>query len=264
MRNFLKLLKMTIADLVHHKSFYVMLTIGVLFVLLLRGCYKQDYTVNGRQVAATAVAWHASIIAFHIIAAGALLIAMFLSLGALKRDRDDGSVSYILSGPVTRTQYVLAKIAGQWAVSFLFMFVLHATIVVITYFNTGGVMPGYLTASLVCSLNILFMVVAVSLLSLMLPVFASGLLSVCVAAFSLVSDSFFQIIQKTGVSPSFSGPSFWRIAWPKTASLQYFSATLIDHSDFKGMGPLHPLVNVLLWTAVLGIILIWRFRREDL
>jgi len=50
MRNFIKLAKMTVADLVHHKSFYVMLTVGVLFVLLLRGCYKQDFSVNGQQV----------------------------------------------------------------------------------------------------------------------------------------------------------------------------------------------------------------------
>ncbi len=264
MRNFFKLVKMTVADLVHHKSFYAMLFIGVLFVLLLRGCYKQGYTVNGQQVAATTVAWNASLIAFHIIAAAAMFIAIMLSLGALKRDRDDGSMAYLLSGPITRDQYLFAKIAGQWLVSFFFMFVLHATIVVITYLNTGGVIPGYLTASIVCSLNILFMVVVVSLFSMLLPVFASALLSVGIAGISFASDSFFQIVQKTGLSASFSNPSLWRIAWPKSASLQYFATTFIDHADFKGLGPLHPLANVALWTLVLGALLVWRFRREDL
>jgi ABC-type transport system involved in multi-copper enzyme maturation permease subunit len=264
MGKFIKLAGMTVADVAHHKSFYVMLTIGVLFVLLLRGCYKQDYTVNGRHIDATTVAWHASIIAFHVIAAAAMFIAILLSLGALKRDQDDGSMAYILSGPVTRNHYVLAKIAGQWVVSFLFMFILHATIVVITMVNTGGVIPGYLTASLVCSFNILFMVVVVSLLSLVLPVFASALLSVGIVAISFVSDSFFQIVQRTGLSGSFSHPSFWRIAWPKAASLQYYATTFIDHADFKGLGPLHPLLNIALWTLLLGAILVWRFRREDL
>jgi ABC-type transport system involved in multi-copper enzyme maturation permease subunit len=264
MRNFIKCTGFTIADLVHHKSFYVMLTIGVLFVVLLRGCYKQDYTVNGQHVDATTVAWHASLIAFHVIAAAALFIALLLSLGTFKRDRDDGGMAYILSGPVARSQYVFAKIAGQWAVSFLFMFVLHATIVIITIFNTGGVIPGYLLASLVCSLNILFMVVMVNLFSLILPVFATALISLTVVAVSLASDSFFQLIQKTGLSVSFSDASLWRIVWPKTASLQFYATTLIDHSDFHAMGPLHPLINIVLWTIVLGGILVWKFRREDI
>jgi ABC-type transport system involved in multi-copper enzyme maturation permease subunit len=264
MRNFIKLTKMAVSDLVHHKSFYAMLFIGVLFVLLLRGCYKQSYMVNGQQVAATTVAWNASLIAFHVIAAIAMFIAIMLSLGGLKRDRDDGSMAYVLSGPITREQYLFAKIAGQWLVSFVFMFILHATIVAITYFNTGGVIPGYLTASLICSLNVLFMVVVVNLLSLYLPVFASALLSLGIAAISFASDSFFQIVQKTSLSQTFSDPSIWRVIWPKSASLQYFAATLIDHADFKVLGPLHPLVNISLWTVVLGIVLVWGFCREDL
>ena len=75
MRNFRKIAAYTIVDLVHHKSFYVMLTISIFFVLLLKGCYKGDYMVNGQHISSNMVAWNASIIAFHIIAAGTLLIA---------------------------------------------------------------------------------------------------------------------------------------------------------------------------------------------
>lgn len=264
MRNFFKLVRISVADLVHNKSFYAMLTIGVLFVLLLRGCYKSDYTVNGQHIDANTVAWHASIIAFHIIAAGALFIALLLSLGALKRDRDDGSMAYLLASPITRSQYVLAKITGQWLVSFLFMFILHGTIVIITLINTGGVIPGYLTASLVCSVNVLFMVVVVSFLSLVLPFFASAIISLGIAAISFGSDTFNLIVHKTGLSQTLPNTSLWRIVWPKMSALQYYSASLIDHSDFHVMGPIHPLLNVLLWTVLFGALLVWRFRREDL
>jgi len=78
---------------------------------------------------------------------------------------------------------------GLWVVSFLFMFVLHLTITIITYFNTGGVMPGYLAASLLCSLNVLFMVLMVSLLSLVLHDFAAAFLSVGIVAISFISDT---------------------------------------------------------------------------
>jgi ABC-type transport system involved in multi-copper enzyme maturation permease subunit len=261
MRNFLKLVGMTVADLVHNRSFYVMLAVGVLLVFFLRGCYKQDYTVNGQHLDAATVAWQASIIAFHIIASGALFIAMMLSLGGFKRDGDDGSLAYILAGPVGRTTYVLARITGQWLVASVFI---HAAIVVIALINTGGVIPGYIIASLVCSVNVAFMVVVAGFFSLLLPVFAGALISAGIVAISFASDTFYHLIHKTGFSQSLPEASLWRIAWPKVSALQYYSVSLVNHSDFHGMGPIHPLLNVLLWTALFGALLVWRFRREDL
>jgi ABC-type transport system involved in multi-copper enzyme maturation permease subunit len=264
MRNFFKLVGMTVADLVHNKSFYVMLTIGVLLVLLLRGCYKQDFVVNGQHLDSTTVAWQTSIVAFHIIAAGALFIALLLSLGVFKRDSDDGSIAYLLSSPISRDNYVLARITGQWLISFLFMLVLHVTIVVIAFVNTGGVIPGYVIASLVCSVNVLFMVVVTSFFSLLLPLFASALISMGIAAISFGSDTFFHVVHTTGLSQSFPETSLWRIIWPKVSALQYYAVSLINHSEFQGMGPIHPLCNVLLWTVFFGSLLVWRFRNEDL
>jgi ABC-type transport system involved in multi-copper enzyme maturation permease subunit len=264
MRNFVKLTGYTIVDLVHHKSFYVVLTISVLFVLLLKGCYKQDFTVNGQHIDATTVAWHASIITFHLIAAGALLIAALLSLGTIKRDQNDGGMMYVLSRPISRRTYLLAKLTGQWIVSFVFMFILHSTIVLIAFLNTGGTIPAYLTASLVCSLNVLFMVVVVSLFSLVLPDFASILLSFGIAAVSFASDGVYQIFAGTPVFNQPAAASIWRIIWPKAASLQFCAASLIDHSHFHFMGPLHPAVNIVLWTVILGSVLVWQFGREDI
>jgi ABC-type transport system involved in multi-copper enzyme maturation permease subunit len=192
---------------------------------------------------------------------------MLLSLGAFRRDKDDGSLLYILSGPVTRTQYLLAKITGLWAVYFLFMFVLHLTILIIAYSNSGGLIPGYALASLICSLNVLFMVVAVSLLSLVLPEFAAALVSIGIVAIGAISDSIFQAANSDllkAAMHSMAAPPVWRIAWPKIASLQYYAVSLIDNGSVHVMGPVHPLVNVTLWIAALGSIFIWKFRREEL
>jgi ABC-type transport system involved in multi-copper enzyme maturation permease subunit len=264
MNNFIKLTGYTIADLVHHKSFYVVLTMSVLFVLLLKGCYKQDFTVNGRHIDATTVAWQASLITFHLIGAAALLIAALLSIGTFKREREDGAMMYVLSRPISRLTYVLAKLTGQFIVAFGFMFILHATIVVIAFLNTGATIPAYLTASLVCALNVLFMVVVVSLLSLVLPDFASVLLSFVIAAVSFASDGVYQLLVGNPIFNQPTTQSLWRIIWPKAASLQFFAVSLINHSDFHRIGPLHPVFNVLLWTILLGSILVWKFRQEDL
>ena len=267
MHNFCKIFGLTVVDLVHHKSFYVILTICVLFVLMLKGCYKQDYTVNGQHINSTAVAWHASIIAFHVISAGALIIAALLSIGTFRRDKNDGSVAYIMSRPVKRFEYIIAKISGLWAVSFFFMFVLHITILIVAYVNTGGFIPGYLTASLVCSLNVLLMVIIVSLLSLFMSDFAAALLSMGIVATGYISDSIFQAANsdliKSALPNAFSAPAVWRIAWPKISSLQYYAASLIDNSGFHSMGPVHPLVNVTFFIMILGTVLVRQFNHEE-
>ena len=268
MRNFRKIAAYTIIDLVHHKSFYVMLTISIFFVLLLKGCYKGDYMVNGQHISSNMVAWNASIIAFHIIAAGTLLIATLLSLGVFRRDKDDGSSTYILSKPVSRLEYVAGKIAGLWAVSFLFMFILHLTITIITYFNTGGVMPGYLAASVLCSLNVLFMVLLVGLLSLVLHDFAAAFLSVGIVVISFVSDIFDKVahsdLLKSVVTSSNEHLSIWRVVWPKVCSLQFFAESLIDQSKPHQIGPLHPSINILVFIVIAAIALVWRFEKEEL
>jgi len=268
MRNFSKIFGFTVIDLIHHKSFYVILTLSIIFVLMLKGCYKQDYTINGQHVDSTTVAWHASIIAFNIISAAALFIAGLLSIGGLKRDREDGSISYILSGPVSRVEYLLARVAGQAAVSFMFMFILHSVIMIIAFVNTGGVIPGYLMASLMCSLNVILMVVIINILSLIMSDFATAITSLAIAAVSFISDSFFQAVNsdivKSAMHQPMPDPSLWRILWPKIASLQFFAASTIDHSGFHSMGPLNPSVNIAFYILILGALLVFRFKKEEL
>lgn len=268
MRNAQKIALYTIIDLVHHKSFYIMLTISILFVLLLKGCYKGDYVVNGQHITGNTVAWNASIIAFHLISGASLLIVALLSLGIFKRDKEDGSTAYILSKPISRIEYVLGKIAGLWSVSFLFMFILHLTIVVITYLNTGGLMPSYLAASLVCSLNVFFMVVLVCLLSLSLPDFASAFLSIGIVIISFISDILFKVahsdILKAALGSAQDHVSIWRIVWPKICALQFSAETLIDQSNFPVMGPIHPALNIGIFCIITLIVLIHRFAKEEL
>jgi ABC-type transport system involved in multi-copper enzyme maturation permease subunit len=268
MRKFLYIVKFTVADILHQKSFFILLGICVAFVALLRGCYKGSYVVNGQTVDSVAVAWHASIIAFHMVSAGVLLIATFLSMSVFRTDREEGTIAYMLCGPVHREAYVLGRAVGLWIVSFGFMFVLHLAIFILTLVMAGGTMPGYLAASLVCSVNVLFMVLLVGLLSLYLPDFAAALAGIGVAGISFISDSLYnamhsQIVQSvTGSAPS--GASAWRIAWPKIASLQYYAGSLIDNSQFSMIGPLPPAFVMALYCCAAAAGLVLAFRAREL
>jgi ABC-type transport system involved in multi-copper enzyme maturation permease subunit len=212
----------TIRDQMRFRSFYILLGICVAFLFIIRGCYSGQYEVNGKQVDTVTMAWQASLITFHVIAVGAMLIAIMLGMRMFGRDRDDGSLVLFMSRPVPRTAYVLGRAGGVWALSFAFMFILHLTIFAIAYINTKAIIPGYLTASCVCGLNILFCVGLVSLLSFFVPEFMAALISLLIIGVGFASDTFAAVmgsaaLQNAGAIPPIgTAPALWRVLWPKT------------------------------------------------
>ena len=257
----------TVKDLMRQKSFYVLLAVAVAFVLLLRSCYQGNYTINGRPVDPAFLALHASVIAFHFIAAGMLLMSVMLSMGIFSRDRDDGSVVMFLSRPVERWQYVLGRILGTWILSALFMFILHLTITLIVLANTGTLVAGYLAASLLCSVNLLFAIVLTSALSLFLPNVIAALFTLAVIGVSYVSDGAYQLMQSELVRQMVSGESQaspWRILFPKVYMLQHLASTWITSQAPDVLPPLYVGSNVLCYTVVIVAAALWRFYRSEI
>ena len=164
-----RIAKYTIIDEVQQRSFVIMFVICAICVFLIRGCYQGNYMVNGQSLDAGTIVRTLSKATFHVISAGVMVIAALLSMRIFRRDRNEGMQSCILSKPIDRWQYVMGKILGIWVLSVLFMFILHSIVFLITSINLKVFMPGYLVASLLCSINLLFVVIAVLLLSLLMP-----------------------------------------------------------------------------------------------
>ncbi len=269
MNNLVKITLYTIRDQTRHKSFYVLLGIAIFFVLLIRGCYDADYQVNGQKVDGVTIAWHASKVAFHIIAFGMFLIASMLSMRIFTRDREDGSMVLFLARPVKRWQYVFGRVGGTWILSLLFMFILHATIFLTAWFKTGGAIPGYMIASLVCSLNLLFVVMTVCLLSLFMPDFIAAIAVIGGIVVGFISDGIFMVMQNKIIQSQLpdtvnTEPSLWRIIYPKVALLQHYAVSIIDKSEYTFLGPIHPAGNVFLFTLLAGVLLMVSFNKREL
>jgi hypothetical protein len=135
-------------------------------------------------------------------------------------------------------------------------------------------MPGYIAASLLCSFNLLFVVVAVLLLSLLMPDIVAFLCVLGIGIISFVADGIFAIshspmaqamIQQPG-SPS--DWTFWRVVyylWPKLSGTQHFASSFIGGSEgFHGFGSMYPLINILIYGLILGALLFRSFRNEDI
>ena len=271
----IKIARYTLADEVRQKSFIVMFIICSIFVFLVRGCYHGNYMVNGQLLDARTVAGTVSKVTFHVIAAGMMLIAALLSMRVFKRDRDDGMQSCILAKPITRWQYVMGKILGLWVLSVLFMFILHSIVFLITSINLNVVMPEYLTASLLCSFNLLFVIITVLLLTLLMPDIVAFLCVMGIAVIGSVVDGVYAIshsqtaqgiIQQQGPHPQ-SDITLWKVVyylWPKLSGTQHLASSLIGGEGFHGIGSVYPLINVLLYCLILGALLFQRFKNEEI
>lgn len=275
LRPIINIAKYTFTDEARQRSFVVMFAMCVIFVFLIRGCFQGNYMVNGQALDAGTVVGAVSTVTFHVIAVGVMLIAALLSMRVFKRDRDGGMQSSILSKPITRRQYVLGKILGLWALSTFFMFILHGIVFLITSVTLKVVMPGYLAASLLCSFNQLFVVVAVLLLSLLMPDIVAFLCVIGIGVVGSVADGIYALshsqmaqamIPQSGAHPQ-SNVS-WRevvyYVWPKLSGAQHFASSFIGSEGFHGFASIYPLINLLLYCLILSVLLLWRFRNEEI
>lgn len=267
MNNFNRIALLTIKDLIRQKSFFALLAVALLFILLLRSCYHGSYIVNGRPVDQTGVAFHASIVAFHLVAGGMFLMTTLLAMGVFSRDRSDGSMVMFLSKAVDRWQYMLGRIAGIWILATLFMFSLHLAIALIGLANTGAMNAGYLIASLICSINLLFAIALTCALSLFLPSVMAALFTLIVISVSFVSDGAYQLMQSEILRQMISGQgetSSWRLLFPKVYMFQDLASTWITGHLYQAMPPSYVWGNVLFYTVLLAAAALWRFYSSDI
>lgn len=270
-----RITKYTLIDEVQQRSFIVMFVICAICVFLVRGCYQGNYVVNGQSLDAGTIVRTLSKAAFHVIGAGVMVIAALLSMRIFRRDRNEGMQSCILSKPIARWQYVMGKIIGLWVLSVLFMFILHSIVFLITSINLQVFMPEYLVASLLCSINLLFVVIATLLLSLLMSDIVAFLCVLGIGVVGFIADgiaaaSHSQItqalVQQSSGHPQ-SDITLWKVVyfiWPKLLGVQQLASTLIDNDSSHGFSSIYPLINVLVYCLILGALLFKRFRNEDI
>jgi ABC-type transport system involved in multi-copper enzyme maturation permease subunit len=266
----IRIAKYTLTDEIRQKSFIVMFIICAIFIFLVRGCYQGNYMVNGQSLDAETVIRVVSKLTFHVITVGAMLLTALLAMRVFRRDRDEGMQSCILSKPIGRWQYVAGKILGLWALSVIFMFSLHSVVFVIASINLNALLPEYLIASLLCSFNLLFVVVAVFLLSLLMSDVFAFLCVLGIGIVGLVADGIFAIShsQMAQIMIGQAGPqsdwTWWKAVyylWPKLSGAERYAASFIGG---EAVGSMYPLINVLFYVLIISTLLFWRFKNEDI
>ncbi len=261
----------TVADEMHHKSVYVLGGLAVLFIFMLRGCFDNDVTLNGQRLDGATIGWHASLIAFHLIAAAGIVVGILLGMRTMTRDAESGTMVAILARPVRRIDYLIGKVVGVWLLAYGCTFVLHLTVYLIMLFKTGGRITLFIPCSLIVSLNVLFAVTAVLLLSRVVPDIVAALIGGAIWIVGYLSDAAYVAAQNESVRSILrqmpygdQSVALWRIFWPKMTALQFYAASLIKDVPWHSPGPVHPAVNMAAF-CVLAFLLLWiRFSREEI
>lgn len=265
------IIRSTLNDELHQKSIYILTAVAVLFVLLLRGCFDNEVVMNGQRLDGVTIGWHASLAAFHIIAGAGVFVAILLGMRVLQRDRSNGTTAALLSKPVSRIEYIVAKVIGVWLLAYGLTFILHLTVYGIMLLKTGGRIGMFIPASFITAINIFCAVTLVILLSSVLPDIAAALCCAVVWLVGYVNDTMFVAAQnefvKTMLRQMQAGEypvTLWQVFWPKLTAVQYFAVGLIKEREVVFPGPLHPILNVTLYAGIAFLLLLIRFSRSEI
>ncbi|MFW5960016.1 MAG: hypothetical protein ACOCSE_02730, partial [Chitinivibrionales bacterium] len=182
---------------------------------------------------------------------------------------EDGSVAYILSKPVKRYEFAAGRILGTWAISFGFMLLMHSAIALFSLMEVDAYIQNYLLSSLICSLNILLVVILSSLLSLKLPDSGAVIVAFIICGISFVSD-LTQKVLETDIAQQIAGdniplPSVWRQVYPQIFSLQFFSIKFMDETAvYPHHSLVHPVVNILFYIILFYALNVFIFRKKEI
>lgn len=262
------LLRYSFLDLTARRSLWAILGVCALFTFQVRGCLGGNYQIDGRTLEGAAVAEYIGRIMFHGMAGGALFLAALLSMGILSRDKEDGTRTYMLSRAITRPQYLAGRLGAIALFATAIMLVLHGVIWLTLVFKAGIAPEGYMTASLLCGLNIVLIVLLTALLSLALPDWLAAILVLLVVVVSFFAEGFHAVMTSdmaAHVMPEGGlDVSVWLLMWPKIYGWQAFSSAITSGREFHYLGPVHPIWNILLYIAGVVGLLWWRFEREEI
>jgi ABC-type transport system involved in multi-copper enzyme maturation permease subunit len=266
MKNSIKIALYTIYDRMRPKSFSFFLILSVGLLVLTRGCYSSNYMFNGQHVEGT---FYAARIIFQAVFMATAFLTVLLSMRIYKKDQGNGSIQMFFSRPVERWEYITGRLLGTWVTVSFFMLILHFALFLIIGIHTDNFYFGLIGSSLICSANLLFIVVIVFLFSLIMPGVISAMSAMALLCVGYLSDGGYKLLSLEALhgfnsQVADTGISAWRIAYPKLFMVQIYADSIIANSKFIGMGPVHPLVNTVFYIMGLVIITIFVFNRKEI
>lgn len=254
----------SIRENLRNKTVYFVFAAALFFILLGRGC-SGSFTASsdlpaGAVIGAPEVL--AMQIAFHIIVFWALVMCSLLSMGALSKEIEQGTIIITLARPVSRAVFAAGKLLSVLIISILNLFLLGIIFFVLFYLKIGYLNFNIFPSFSLAAFSLLLLSVLGMLLSLFVPRIIVPVISFIIYFMSVFTEMpyYYEFLRKFG-EPSASSHTL-RTVLPRFGELQFLGASLIS-SSASIYDCLMPVLNVIIFSAACWFVMILVFARRD-
>jgi len=257
----------TIKEGLRNKLFYILLIIGLLFILMGRMCMQGDVSFNNQSLSPQQVISLATTVSFHIIVFWGLTLAGLLSMGAVLGDIETGVITVFISKPVSRFEYLLGKFIGIMGVVLLNVIVLGCGFFLLAYLRTE-IWPFNIFLSLaIFILNLMLLVSVVMLVSLISSRIVAMLMGIVGYMFSIGIDLpiYFDAIREQMTAKPAALILFKIIyfAFPQWGSTQFFAASFLSDVFSQKMS-FWPTLHTAGYIVLVWLVMVLLFNKKEL
>lgn len=173
----------TFREKIYHKTFYIIMLIGMVLMLIIT-TGNGNLTINGQKVNGFSAMVP---VALSIISFIACLLAIMTSIQTIPNEFDRKTSHLILTRGIKPWQYMFALTAGNILTSIFSMITLYISLMVFCIIHgKAGLLPVTFLSVLILSISPAFLSAAVSLLSINIPVFVTGIAGILIYVFGML------------------------------------------------------------------------------
>ena len=246
--------------------FIFVLTIGMILLLTSLMSYLQEQFIDADSMAM--VSDKTMMVFFFCINAWTGFLGILLGAGCIRSDFNSGVISQILSFPIKRSEYIIARVAGTWAIVIFYYFISFILGTVLLSVSTESFVfnPIMLLAFLSSSLTILASILISILFSLyfskIYTFISVGIVSMLISytnnyflerSFSDVFESF-SVFKTIGL--------FIHNLLPRIGEVSAITNAIVLDNEFN-TSPVVTFVHFGVTFAFLLIIVNWIFKKRD-
>lgn len=229
---------------------------GIIWLLLINGILFSTLKTPLASNTSEPMPPHYGVTVFVIV--DGLMAGLFTVItlqGAILDEKKSGTAAWVLSKPVTRTAFILAKLAANSLAAMVMMIVLQGVVAFVQFSlfdpSSLAVLP-FLAGMGLLALHLLFYLT----LTLMLGTFFNGRSSVIGIPFALLFGS--QLV--ANLSPALTQIMPWSIILPNADGTMALAQLVMLGQPLPTV---IPIIATVLWIGVFVSAAIWRFRHEE-
>ncbi|MGQ9707158.1 MAG: ABC transporter permease [bacterium] len=187
MTRFLGIIYGSISYICKRKTFYTILALGVIFVLI-SGCFYSpgSITINQRTLELSELINMIRAINLSLSIFWGMIFAILMGMSSATSEVDSKQIYLVLSKPITRSQYILSRMLSALTISFSIIFVMTLLSWIIYNLRLGVFDLRLWIGVGIVILELALIISFVTLLSLFMPRIIAGFIGIIAYLFSFI------------------------------------------------------------------------------